>query len=65
MEVYFPKLEIPEKILKDDSVEILHNFCKQKMKPVKQLLKNSMNIGSETTITNLSFIFSLIESYKL
>ena len=35
------------------------------MKPVKLLLKNCMNIGSEAAAENSAFIFSLIESCKL
>ena len=34
-------------ILKDGTAEILNNLCEQRMKPVKLLLKNCMNIGSE------------------
>lgn len=35
------------------------------MKPVKLLLKNCMNIGSEAAAENSAFVFSLIESCKL
>ena len=35
------------------------------MKPVKLLLKNCMNIGSEDAAGNSAFIFSMIESCKL
>lgn len=52
-------------ILKDGSAEISKNLCKQRMKPVKLLLKNCMNIGSEVAAKNSAFIFSLIESCKL
>ena len=52
-------------ILKDGSAEISNNLCKQRMKPVKLLLKNCMNIGSEAAAENSAFIFSLIESCKL
>ena len=34
-------------ILKNGSAEISNNLCEQRMKPVKLLLKNYMNIGSE------------------
>ena len=49
-------------ILKDGSAEISNNLCEQRMKPVKLLLKNCMNIGSEAAAENSAFIFSLIES---
>ena len=52
-------------ILKDGSAEISNNLCEQRMKPVKLLLKDCMNIGSEGTAENSAFIFSLIESCKL
>lgn len=52
-------------ILKDGSAEISNNLCEQRMKPVKLLLKNCMNIGSEAAAKNSAFIFSLIESCKL
>lgn len=52
-------------ILKDGSAEISNNLCEQRMKPVKPLLKNCMNIGSEVAAKNSAFIFSLIESCKL
>ena len=52
-------------ILKDGSAEISNNLCEQRMKPVKLLLKNCMNIGSEAAAENSAFIFSLIESCKL
>lgn len=52
-------------ILKDGSAEISNNLCEQRMKPVKLLLKNCMNIGSEDAAGNSAFIFSLIESCKL
>ena len=52
-------------ILKDGSAEISNNLCEQRMKPVKLLLKNCMNIGSEASAENSVFIFSLIESCKL
>ena len=52
-------------ILKDGSSEISNNFCEQRMRPVKLLLKNCMNIGSEGAAENSAFIFSLIESCKL
>lgn len=52
-------------ILKDGSAEISNNLCEQRMKPVKLLLKNCMNIGSEVAAKNSAFIFSLIESCKL
>ena len=51
--------------LKDGSAEISNNLCEQRMKPVKLLLKNCMNIGSENAAGNSAFIFSLIESCKL
>lgn len=51
-------------ILKDGSAEISDNLCEQRMKPVKLLLKNCMNIGSEDAAGNSAFIFSLIESCK-
>ena len=52
-------------ILKDGAAEISNNLCEQRMKPVKLLLKNCMNIGSEAAAGNSAFIFSLIESCKL
>ena len=52
-------------ILKDGTAEISNNLCEQRMKPVKLLLKNCMNIGSEDAAGNSAFIFSLIESCKL
>ena len=52
-------------ILKDGVAEISNNLCEQRMKPVKLLLKNCMNIGSEDAAKNSAFIFSLIESCKL
>ena len=52
-------------ILKDSAAEISNNLCEQRMKPVKLLLKNCMNIGSEDAAGNSAFIFSLIESCKL
>lgn len=52
-------------ILKDGSAEISNNLCEQRMKPVKLLLKNCMNIDSEDAAGNSAFIFSLIESCKL
>lgn len=52
-------------ILKDGTAEISNNLCEQRMKPVKLLLKNCMNIGSEDAAENSAFIFSLIESCKL
>ena len=52
-------------ILKDGAAEISNNLCEQRMKPVKLLLKNCMNIGSEDAAENSAFIFSLIESCKL
>ena len=39
-------------ILKDGSAEISNNLCEQRMKPVKLLLKNCMNIGSEHAAEN-------------
>lgn len=52
-------------ILKDGTEEISNNLCEQRMKPVKLLLKNCMNIGSEAAAENSAFIFSLIENCKL
>jgi len=52
-------------ILKDGAAEISNNLCEQRMKPVKLLLKNCMNIVSEDAAENSAFIFSLIESCKL
>ena len=52
-------------ILKDGSAEVSNNLCEQRMKPVKLLLKNCTNIGSEAAAANSAFIFSLIESCKL
>lgn len=52
-------------ILKDGAAEISNNLCEQRMKPIKLLLKNCMNIGSEDAAENSAFIFSLIESCKL
>lgn len=52
-------------ILKDGTAEISNNLCEQRMKPIKLLLKNCMNIGSEAAAENSAFIFSLIESCKL
>ncbi|MBU3839105.1 MAG: IS66 family transposase [Candidatus Phocaeicola faecigallinarum] len=42
--------------------EISNNLCEQRMKPINLLLKNCMNIGSESVTMNSTFIFSLIES---
>ena len=39
-------------ILKDGAAEISNNLCEQRMKPVKLLLKNCMNIGSEYAAEN-------------
>lgn len=39
-------------ILKDGSVVISNNLCEQRMKPVKLLLKNCINIGSEDNAEN-------------
>jgi len=58
-------VEIPEEILKDGAAKISNNLCEQRMKPVKLLLKNCMNIGSEDAVENSAFIFSLIENCKL
>ena len=44
-------------ILKDGSAEISNNLCEQRLKPVKLLLKNCMNIGSEVAAKNSAFIF--------
>ena len=52
-------------ILKDGAAEISNNLCEQRMKPVKLLFKNCMNIGSEVAAENTAFIFSQIESCKL
>lgn len=52
-------------ILKNGSAEISNNLCEQRMKPVKLLLKNYINIGSEDAAENSAFIFSLIGSCKL
>jgi len=52
-------------ILKDGAAEISNNLCEQRMKPVKLLLKNCMNIGSGDAAENSAFIFSLIESCKI
>ena len=52
-------------IFKEGSADISNNLCEQRMKPVKLLLKNCMNIGSEDAAGNSAFIFSLIESCKL
>ncbi|NDO56388.1 IS66 family transposase, partial [Bacteroides acidifaciens] len=43
-------------ILKDGAAEISNNLCEQRMKPVKLLLKNCMNIGSEDAAENSAFI---------
>lgn len=51
-------------ILKDGAAEISDNLCEQRMKPVKLLLKNCMDIGSDAA-ENSAFVFSLIESCKL
>lgn len=51
-------------ILKDGTTEISNNLCEQRMKQVKLLFKNSMNIGSGVAAENLTFFFSLIESCK-
>ena len=42
-------------ILKDGSAEISNNLCEQRMKPVKLLLKNCMNVGSEDAAENSAF----------
>ena len=52
-------------VLKDGPAEISNNLCKQRMKPIKLLLKNCMNIGREAAAKNTEFLFSLLESYKL
>lgn len=39
-------------IFMDSAAEILNNLCEQRMKPVKLLLKNYMNIGSEAPAEN-------------
>ena len=52
-------------ILKNVTSEISNILFEQWMKPVKLLLKNCMNIGSEYAAENSAFIFSLIESCKL
>ena len=39
-------------ILKDGAAEISNNLCEQRMKPVKLLLKNCMDIGSEDAAKN-------------
>lgn len=52
-------------LLKDGSVEVSNNLCEQRMRLVKLLLKNCMNISSEATAANSAFIFSLIESCKM
>ena len=44
-------------ILKDGAAEISNNLCEQRMKPVKSLLKNCMNKGSEDAAKNSAFIF--------
>ena len=44
-------------ILKDGSAEISNNLCEQRMKPVKLLLKNCMNIGTENAAEKSAFIF--------
>lgn len=52
-------------ILKDGLAEVSNNLCEQRMRPVKLLLKNCTNIGSEAAAANAAFIFSLVESCKL
>ena len=52
-------------ILKNVTSEISNILFEQWMKPVKLLLKNCKNIGSEDAAGNSAFIFSLIESCKL
>ncbi|WP_223805052.1 transposase [Phocaeicola plebeius] len=59
------QLKSLKNILKNGTAEIQNNLHEQRMKPVKLLLKNCMNIGSEDTTENSAFIFSLIESCKL
>lgn len=46
-------------ILKDGAVKISNILCEQRMKSVKLLLKNCMNISSEDEAENSAFIFSL------
>ena len=52
-------------ILKDGAAEISNNLCEQRMKPVKLLLKNCMNIGSENAAENSAFIFSLLKTVDI
>lgn len=52
-------------ILKDGAEEISSKLYEQRIKPIKLLLRNCMNISSKGATENSAFIFSLIESYKL
>lgn len=61
--LYDKPVEIPKKYPQGRE-EISNNLCEQRMKPVRLLLKNCMNIGSEDAAENSAFIFSLIESCK-
>lgn len=58
-------MEIPKNILKNSATEISNNLCEQRIRPIKLLLKNCMNIDSKVAAENLVFIFSLIKSCKL
>ena len=51
--------------IKCGCVEISNNLCEQRMKPIKLLLKNCLNVGSEAAAERAAFIHSLIESCNL
>lgn len=58
-------MEIPKKYPQGRFGGNIEQFCGQRMKPVKLLLKNCIDIGNEAVAKNTAFIFSLIESCKL
>lgn len=51
-------------ILKDGTAEISNILCEQRMKPIKLLLNNYMNIRSKASAEKTVFTFSQIESYR-
>lgn len=53
---------ILKNILQGNSAEILINRCEQRMKTVKLILNNYMNIRIENMVEDSVFIFPLIES---
>lgn len=51
--------------IKCGCVEISNNLCEQRMNPIKLLLKNCLNVGSEAAAERAAFTHSLIESCNL